>query len=148
MGDGAVSFGYFRRALKALNPRVVLEIESQTHRGCMVYLRYPKHPDSNPITGLWEVLAVPSPIFFKTLPKHDVELNGKWVRGWSTFFKAVRKMRGPDGRIIFDPKKVKGLFIKPYDLFDSQKFKADLAEQNLSPEARINRALRHKLQAY
>jgi hypothetical protein len=148
MADGTVSFNYFRRALKALNPLVHLEVESQTHRGCMVYLRIPRHPESNPVTGLWEVLAVPSPIYYKRMPKHDVELNGKWVRGWSTFFKAVKKMRDPNGRIIFNPTKVKALFNKPYDNFDSRKFKADLAEANLSPEARNYKKLRGALRAY
>ncbi len=149
--DGAVSFAYFRRALKALNSRVVIPVNSMsTSRGVMVYLNIPNHPDSDPVSGLWEVLAVPSPLYYKKIPKHDKEfldpLTGtrKWVRGWGTFFRAVKNMRDPWKRRIFSPGRVKALFEKPYDNFDSQKFKRDLNERNETPEDRINRKLRYK----
>lgn len=141
MARESVSFGYFVRALQSMNRRVVVEPMGNA-LGAMVYLRLPMHPDSNPATGLWEILAVPSPKHFKPMPKYDIEHHGKWVRGWGTFFRAVKKMKDPMGRLIFNPKDVERLFIKPYRLFDSRGFKAALNEKNESPEAKINRKLR------
>ncbi len=97
----------------------------------MVYLEIPNHPDSDPVTGLWEVLAVPSPIFYPKMPKHDTEytdINGsiKWVRGWSTFFKAVCKQRDPWGRKILSKDKVKAWFDRPFDKFNSKEYQAEL----------------------
>jgi len=77
--DGTVTFAYFYRALKAMNSRFVIRVsESTMNRGTMVYLDLPRHPESDPETGLWEVIAVPSPIFYKHMPKHDTSyvLNG------------------------------------------------------------------------
>lgn len=136
MSDGAVSFAYFKRALKALNPRFVVKANpAATHRGVMVYLYIPNHPESDPETGLWEVLAVPSPNFYPKMPKHDTVHSGlvgsgKWVRGWSTFFKAVVKMRDPWGRKIVSAEKVKAWFDKPFDKFNSREFQAEVRERN------------------
>lgn len=147
--DGAVSWGYFGRALKSMNPKVVLDPPRNPNQlGAMVYLRLPRHPESDPVTGLWEVLAVPAPRYFRQMPKHDVEHGGKWVRGWGTFFKSVRKMRDPFGRVIFDPKRVKALFPGVYDRFNSRQFKQDLNERNEAPEAKINRKLRKSFKQY
>jgi hypothetical protein len=63
----------------------------------------PKHPDSDPKTGLYEILAVPSPRYFSRFPQFDFEaihLKGedgksKWQRGYSSFFKALCRMRNP-----------------------------------------------------
>ena len=149
MNDGAVSFAYFKRALKAINPNVILHWDSGSlHRGVMVYLHLPNHPDSNPVNGLWEVLAVPSPLYFKHMPKHDVEWKdpisgvGKWVRGWSTFFKDAKKLRDPFGRKIFSPGKVAAWFDKPYDKFDSGAFKRDLNRKNRSGSEKMAERMR------
>ncbi len=149
MNDGAVSFSYFKRALKALNPRLTVNFDSGSlHRGVMVYLRIPKHPDSDPITGLWEVLAVPSPLYYRHMPKHDVEWiepgtgKGKWVRGWSTFFKDAKRLRDPWGRKIFSADKVKAWFDRPYDKFDSGKYKRDLNERNRSGAEKMGQIMK------
>ncbi len=134
MGDGAVPFSKFVRLLKVMNPKIVCDIPSpkSRHRGVMVYLRAPKHPDSDPETGLWEVLAVPSPIYLPMTPKHDPTYKGldgseKWVRGWDTFFKAVCKMEDPTtGLPIFSKSRVKGLFPGAFDNFNSRAFQAEV----------------------
>ena len=153
--DSAIPFGTFVRKLKDLNPKIVVPLnEGHSKRGVMVYLRLPRHPDSHPLTGLWEILALPAPWFYPMTPKHDTERrsldgSGKWVRGWGTFLKAVKRMKDPStGRLIFDPKRVKGLFPRPYDGFNSQQFKAELNERNLSPEARNYKKLRGALRAF
>ena len=143
MARGAVSFGYFVRALKCMNKLV--HCEPQQSRGTMVYLKLPRHPESNPATGLWEILAVPSPHIFKEMPKHDMVHDGKWVRGWGTFFKAVRTMKDPMGRVLFPKSLVEKLFSDPYDKFNSRQFKRDLNESNRPREARINDHLRWKV---
>ena len=135
MNDGAVSFAYFKRALKALNGRFVIDLSKTTaNRGVMVYLNIPSHPDSDPETGLWEVLAVPSPIFYPKMPKHDtewVDAKGvvKWVRGWGTFIKAICKMKDPWGRKIASKDKAKAWFEKPFDKFNSRAYIADIAKR-------------------
>lgn len=131
--DGTVTFAYFYRALKAMNPRIVIKVDTRTiNRGTMVYLDV-NHPDSDPVTGLWELIAVPSPIFYKHMPKRDTSyvLNGseKWVRGWSTFFKAVCKMKDPNGRKILSRDKVKAWFDRPFDKFNSREFQAQVRER-------------------
>lgn len=128
--DGTVTFAYFYRALRAMNSHMVICVDESTmHRGTMVYLDV-NHPDSNPVTGLWELIAVPSPVFYKHMPKHDTSYveNGveKWVRGWSTFFKAVCKMRDPHGRKILSRDKVKAWFDRPFDKFNSREFQAQV----------------------
>ncbi len=136
MGDGAVPFSKFVRLLKVLNPKIVCDIPSpkSRHRGVMVYLRIPKHPDSDPETGLWEVLAVPSPIYFPMTPRLDTTYKGldgseKWVRGYSTFFKAVCKMEDPSkgkGEFIFKRGAVASLFPGAFDKFNSRAFQAEV----------------------
>lgn len=87
----------FRRALRQANPGLIL-LRSATTRGAMVYLRT-KHPDADH-RGLWEIMAVPSPTFYKQgLPRADfLDDNGKWCRGWETFFALVKRMRDPYGK--------------------------------------------------
>lgn len=148
MLDGMVRFSDLKRALKAMHPHVVIKNDLSLHRGTMVYLSFPRHPDSDPVTGLWEVLAIPSPIFFDLIPKHDVEWKdpitgqGKWVRGWSTFFKSVRRMKDPTGQYIFPPSKVRRWFNDAYDRFSSNKFKADLNERNTPETLKLARMMR------
>lgn len=144
--DGSVRWGYFRRALKAMNPKIVLEPpRNPENPGAMVYLRIPRHPESDPLTGLWEVLAVPSPCVFKTIPKYDTEHNGKWVRGWATFFKSVRQITNPlTGKPVFNEKLVKYYFPGVFDRFSTKAFKAELREKNKTREEKINDKLRYK----
>lgn len=152
LGDGSVGFSTFVRKLKAINPKVVVPWPKATSLapGTMVCLSFPSHPDSDPVTGLWEVLAIPSPNFFPWIPKHDTSWiepasgKAKWVRGWTTFFKATRKMKDPWGRPIFPEKAVRAAFQDPYDRFSSKEFKADLREQNKTEEEKINDKLRFK----
>ena len=146
MGRGTVSFSYFRRALIAMNPRIQLEVDEKSkHRGVMVYLKMPQHPESNPVNGLWEILAVPSPKYFRIMPKHDTEHDGKWVRGWSTFFRACRKMKEPSGRLIFDPKRVRAFFKEPYnDKFKSVEYRNALNAKNEAPESKLAKQMQDK----
>lgn len=140
MSDGAVPFSKFVRLLKVMNPKIVCDIPapSHRHRGVMVYLRVPKHPESDPETGLWEVLAVPSPVYFPMTPKYDTVYKGldgseKWVRGWDTFFKATCKMQDPTSAFskpIFDYKIVRQLFPGSFSKFNSRKFQSEVRERS------------------
>jgi len=131
MDDGAVSFSYFYRALRSMNRNLYIKVNEQTvTRGTMVYLDI-NHPDCDPVTGLWEVIAVPSPVFYPKMPKHDTEFVDergavKWVRGWSTFFKAVCKMTDPNGKKILSKDKVKAWFDRPFDKFNSREYQAQV----------------------
>lgn len=152
VGDGSIGFSTFVRKLKAINPKVVVPWPRATSvaPGTMVCLSFPRHPDSDPITGLWEVLAIPSPNFFPWIPKHDtswvdpVSGKAKWVRGWVTFLRSVRTMKDPWGRPIFPEKALKAAFGRLDDGFSSKEFKAGLKEQNKTAEEKINDKLRYK----
>ncbi len=107
----SISWERFRRAIKAGNRDAVL-LPSRSTLGAMVYLRAPKHPDSDH-RGLWEIMAVPSPTFYHRCPKEDSigVFRGKKfrVRGYNQFFKTARRMRiryEGESRVIFDMKKV------------------------------------------
>ena len=102
----------------------------------MVYLYYPRHPDSDH-RGLWEVLAVPSPTFFHRFPQYDIEVTdemkehkGKWTRGYSTFFKALMRMKDPSRRPIISKGQVFNLLPSVFEKFDSEGFKRMLNEKN------------------
>lgn len=131
MDDGAVSFSYFYRALRSMNRNLVIKVDETTvTHGTMVYLDI-NHPDCDPVTGLWELIAVPSPLFYPKMPKHDTEFvdakgSYKWVRGWSTFFKAVCKMRDPNGKKILSADKVRAWFDRPFDKFNSREYQAQV----------------------
>jgi hypothetical protein len=152
LGDGSIGFSTFVRKLKAINPKVVVPWPSATSvaPGTMVYLNLPRHPDSDPVTGLWEVLAIPSPNFFPWIPKHDTSWlepasgKAKWVRGWVTFLRSVRKMKDPWGRPVFSEKAIVATFGRLDDSFSSKEFKAELRESNKTAEEKINDKLRYK----
>lgn len=113
----SISWTVFTKAIKAGNPRAVL-LPSKTTQGAMVYLHLPKHPDSDH-RGLWEIMAVPSPTFYKMCPYEDfIADNGKRARGYSQFFRSAKRMRYrfDDGVSypVFDASRVKKVLPNAY----------------------------------
>lgn len=134
-----------REMMMRLNPRIRWNVKEKQGLGAMVYLHLPGHPLSDPETGLWEVLALPNPLWFAVTPCLDTsKVNPEtgrehWVRGYASFFKAVTRMKNPaTGKPIFDRNAVKALNIGAYRCFNSAKFRKDLNERNKTDVERWN----------
>lgn len=107
-----LSWQTFAKAL-ATNPCLRL-LPSKSTKGAMVYCYAPNNPESDD-RGLWEIMAVPSPTFFRRFPFKDfIDDDGKWVRGYNTFFKKCLKMRDAFGKRLFNPEKIKALIPDAY----------------------------------
>lgn len=108
-----ISWHTFSKAL-ATNPRLRL-LPSKTTKGAMVYCYAPNNPESDE-RGLWEIMAVPSPTFFKRFPFKDfVDEDGAWIRGYNSFFKRCLKMRDALGKHVFNPVNIKALIPDAYN---------------------------------
>jgi len=142
MGAGhTISWNTFNRAL-ATNPRLRL-LPSKTTKGAMVYCYAPKNPDSDE-RGLWEIMAVPSPTFFKRFPFKDfIDDGGNWIRGYNSFFKRCLNMRDALGKAVFNPKKVKALIPDAYNNWrGSKEVKDKFFESKLTAEQKLALKLR------
>lgn len=142
MGAGqSISWRTFQLAL-ATNPRLRL-LPSKTTKGAMVYCYAPKNPESDE-RGLWEVMAVPSPTFFKKFPFRDfIDDSGAWIRGYNSFFKRCLHMRDAIGKAIFDPKKVKQIIPDAYNNWrGSRAVKEKFFESKLTREQKLALKLR------
>ena len=133
MGLGkAVSWPYFEKALKAIQPKAVL-MPSKESRGAMVYIRAAKWPDVDH-RGLWEVAAVPSPTFFRKFPKVDFSVEGqttdkgKWMRGYVSFWKLIAKKRGPNGDILFPKRSILKWFPDAFVAWDHKTHRVEVSE--------------------
>lgn len=124
----------FRKALKAGRSNVVYNPNGDK-AGAMVYLWLPRHPDSDR-RGLWEIMSAPSRTRFERCPIQDVEIDGKWVRGASTFFKNCRKLRDPNGKMLFNWKKVLAVFPDAKTLFNSKAYKEMVRLKNMDQDAK------------
>jgi hypothetical protein len=134
-----------RKMMVRLNPRIVWNAIEKRGLGAMVYLQLNKHPDADPATGLWEIAALPNPLWFPVTPCLDTTLvnpetnKEHWVRGYASFFKGISRLKDPaTGRYIFDRSAVKSLNIGAYRSFNSAKFRADMRERNKSDVERWN----------
>lgn len=139
----SITWEAFRDALRT-NSKVRF-FPSKTSLGAMVYVYAPKHEDSDE-RGLWEIMAVQSPTFFDRVQFQDfVTPEGKWVRGYNSFFKRSLKMLGPYGKQIFDPEQVKKYVPDAYNAWrGSKEVKDKWLESLITPEQKIALKLRAK----
>ena len=84
----------FVAKLKRLNSRIRF-FEGFGGPTAGLYLYMPKHPKSNPETGLKHLGAMPSPRFFSRLPKNDFwdDSLGGFNRGWQSVLRRLCSMR-------------------------------------------------------
>lgn len=126
-----LSWGEFRRILKkASGAYPLILIPSQTTMAAMTYAVAPRHPDAD-ARGLVEVCAVPSPTFFRFgFPKDDFQMpNGKWARGWLSYFRILAKQKMNRRPLA------KAEVIRPYlGRADYTELKKQIREANYSPE--------------
>lgn len=137
----SISWGVFKDALRT-NPNVRF-FPSKTTIGAMVYVYAPKHEDSDE-RGLWEIMAVQSPTFFDKVSFQDfITEDGKWVRGYNSFFKRCLGMIGPDEKEIFDPEKIKKFIPDAYNAWrGSKEVKDKYLESLVTPQQRLALKLR------
>jgi hypothetical protein len=143
-----LSWSRFNRILRYLNPKLVL-LPSATTRSAMVYLRLPKHPDSDH-RGLWEVGAVPSPTFFTFgFPQFDfVDYTGKMSRGYTTFFQRILKSRMPDGRPIYTKSSLKRVLPQALEKRSSKELKKKTDEANETDEYKMYKKTKNIMRKY
>lgn len=142
MGAGrTISWVDFKRALDT-NPRLRL-LPSKTSKGAMVYCYAPNNPESDE-RGLWEVMAVPSPTFFKRFPFKDfIDDDGAWLRGYNTFFKLCLRMRDSLGKRVFNPEKIKKIIPDAYNNWrGSRAVKDKYLDSKLTAEQKLALRLR------
>jgi hypothetical protein len=114
-----ISWAKFKEALRT-NPNIRF-FPSVTTLGAMVYFYAPDNEDSDE-RGLWEIMAVQSPTFFNSVSFEDfVTEEGKWVRGYNSFFQKTLKMIGPDNKPLFDANKVKTIIPDAYNPWHGSK---------------------------
>ena len=83
----------FARRLRALNGGLV--VAPGLGRVDGLYLRMPKHPSSNPESGLKHLGSIPSSRVFNTLPKYDFwdDTLGGFNRGWTSVLRYLTTVR-------------------------------------------------------
>lgn len=126
-----------------MDRRIRWNVDGSKGLGSMVYLYLPTHPDSDPKTGLWEIMALPNPLYFPATPQMDEmkfdagSRQWKYVRGYATFFKALLRFKNPlTGQPIFPKSKVEALNIGAYKKFNTKSILAEINELNKSEEAK------------
>ena len=138
----SISWATFKKALST-NPKVRFSA-SRTTKAAMVYLYLPKHNESD-ARGLWELLAVPSPTFFDRLQRNDVEVDGKGIRGYAQFFRAVCKMKDPTGASVLSKEKIRAIIPDAFQRFDSRTFRRDVKKKNTSEFEKLQEKLKQTL---